>query len=81
MTHGTVKWFDNKKGYGFIVDGDDREIFVHYSNVRMDGYRTLRAGEPVSFVPMDGERGPYATEVDLLSEPTATGEPEGTTTG
>ncbi len=45
----TIKWFNNEKGYGFIENGNDEDIFVHYSEIKMDGYRTLREGERVKF--------------------------------
>ena len=60
---GTVKWFSDKKGYGFITrDGMD-DVFVHYSSIQGDGFRTLREGEMVLFEIADGERGPKATNV------------------
>ena len=63
---GTVKWFSNERGYGFVIaddDVDDSEYFVHYSYVDMEGYKTLRAGQKVSFVLVDTERGIQAQEV------------------
>ena len=60
---GTVKWFSDKKGYGFITrDGED-DIFVHYSSIQGDGFRTLREGETVMFEVVTGERGLKATNV------------------
>lgn len=60
---GTVKWFSDKKGYGFITrDGED-DIFVHYSSIQGDGFRTLREGEKVVFEVVTGERGMKATNV------------------
>jgi CspA family cold shock protein len=60
---GTVKWFSDKKGYGFITrDGED-DIFVHYSSIQGDGFRTLREGEKVVFDVVTGERGMKATNV------------------
>lgn len=60
---GTVKWFSDKKGYGFITrDGED-DIFVHYSAIQGDGFRTLREGEKVVFEVVSGERGMKATNV------------------
>lgn len=60
---GTVKWFSDKKGYGFITrDGED-DVFVHYSSISGEGFRTLREGEKVAFEIAHGERGPKATNV------------------
>lgn len=60
---GTVKWFSDKKGYGFIMrDGED-DVFVHYSSIEGDGFRTLREGEQVTFEILQGERGPKASNV------------------
>jgi cold shock protein len=64
---GRVKWFSNEKGYGFIDMGDDDEdVFVHYTAILGDGYRTLRQGERVQFDLYDGERGPQARNVIRL---------------
>ena len=60
---GTVKWFSDKKGYGFITREGMDDVFVHYSSIQGDGFRTLREGEPVLFEIADGERGPKATNV------------------
>lgn len=63
MAKGSVKWFDTKKGYGFIKQPDGEDIFVHYSGIDGDGFRSLRAGEPVEFEISDGPKGPQATHV------------------
>ena len=63
---GTVKWFDSKKGYGFISPDDGDDIFVHYTSIQGDGYRTLEEGQRVEFVVSDGDRGPQAKEVTPL---------------
>jgi len=61
---GTVKWFNDSKGYGFIVPDDGGEDhFVHHSNIVADGYRTLQEGQKVEFEPSDGKKGPEATNV------------------
>ncbi len=63
---GTVKWFSNERGYGFLLMDDDpeeKEYFVHYSYVDMKGYKTLRAGQAVSFVLVSTDRGIQAHEV------------------
>lgn len=54
---GMCKWFNNKKGYGFITDGDGKDYFVHHSDIRMDGYRTLKEGQEVSFEIQVDEKG------------------------
>ncbi len=60
---GTVKWFNNKKGYGFILRGEDQDVFVHHSAIEMEGFRTLRQGESVSYVLRDTNKGPQAVSV------------------
>jgi cold shock protein len=61
---GKVKWFSNQKGYGFIITDDTHpDIFVHHSAIDMEGYRTLREGEDVSFELLDGPKGPQAVNV------------------
>ena len=64
MDKGTVKWFNNAKGYGFIVaDGSDEDIFVHYSSIDMHGYRTLKTGQKVMFDAITGPNGMHATAI------------------
>lgn len=61
---GTVKWFNDKKGYGFIVpDEGEKDLFVHYSNIQMDGFKTLIEGQKVVFELKDGKKGKEATDV------------------
>ncbi len=60
---GTVKWFNATKGYGFIVREKGGDVFVHYSAIQGDGYRTLNQGEPVEFEVQDGPKGLQATNV------------------
>ena len=62
---GTVKWFNAEKGYGFIARELGGDVFVHYSEIKMSGYRTLEEGQRVSFVVADGRKGPQAQEVEL----------------
>ena len=64
MNRGTVKWFNSTKGYGFITpeDGGD-DLFVHYSEIRMEGYASLDEGQTVEFVVGEGKKGPCATNV------------------
>jgi len=63
MTVGTVKWFNSRKGYGFIAAQDGKDVFVHYANITGDGYKTLNEGDPVTFDVVDGEKGPRAENV------------------
>jgi CspA family cold shock protein len=63
MVEGTVKWFNPRKGYGFIAAGDGRDIFVHYSSISADGYKTLVEGDSVTFDIVEGEKGPRAENV------------------
>ncbi len=63
---GTVKWFNNTKGYGFISQGSGADVFVHYSAIQEKGYRTLREGEQVEFDVKQGPRGPQAENVFKL---------------
>lgn len=60
---GTVKWFNNQKGYGFISDEEGNDIFVHYSGVKMEGYKSLEEGITVEFDVVQGTKGPQATNV------------------
>jgi cold shock protein len=60
---GTVKWFNNSKGYGFIGRDDGPDVFVHYSAIVGDGYRTLQEGDPVEFEIVQGPKGPQAANV------------------
>lgn len=74
MKTGVVKWFNNAKGYGFILsDEDSADVFAHYSSIEMDGYRTLRAGQCVAFDPIDGPKGMHAMGIKVLEEVTLTG--------
>ncbi len=63
MANGTVKWFNNKKGYGFINEENGRDIFVHFSSIDMDGYKTLSEGDKVTFDIEESARGPEAKNV------------------
>ena len=62
---GTVKWFDSSKGFGFIVKEDGEDVFVHFSSIQGDGYRSLEEGQRVEFSVGDGQKGPVAQEVVL----------------
>ena len=60
---GTVKWFNNQKGYGFISDSEGNDIFVHYSGLVMDGFKTLEEGQAVTYDLTEGARGMQAANV------------------
>ena len=69
MTTGTVKWFSNAKGYGFIVPGSGGgDIFAHYSTIEMDGYKTLRAGQLVQFDAVEGPNGMQTSLVKAMEQ-------------
>lgn len=63
LMKGKVKWFNAEKGYGFIVSEDGKEVFVHYSSIVADGYRTLNEGDEVTFEVVDGDKGQQAKDV------------------
>jgi len=66
MPQGTVKWFNNKRGWGFIVKEDGEDIFVHYSAIKGDGFKSLTEGQHVKFEIEDGSNGPAAANVEPL---------------
>lgn len=66
MANGVVKWFSNKKGFGFIEQEEGGDIFVHYSAIEMSGYKTLAEGDRVSFEIEEGDRGPAAKNVTKI---------------
>lgn len=63
MHQGTVKWFDNEKGYGFIESTSGEDVFVHFTGIQDEGFRTLDEGQSVEFDLVDGNRGPQAANV------------------
>ena len=66
MNKGTVKWFNNQKGYGFISDEQGNDVFVHYSGLNMDGFKSLEEGATVEFEVVEGAKGPQATTVTVV---------------
>ena len=66
MSNGTVKWFNNQKGYGFISDEQGNDVFVHYSGLNMEGFKSLDEGASVEFDVIDGAKGPQAVNVTKL---------------
>jgi cold shock protein len=71
MSDGTVKWFDEKKGFGFISSANGPDIFVHYTNIAGEGFRTLAEGDAVEFDVVKGEKGPKAENVTRKAAPSA----------
>ncbi|WP_045859585.1 cold-shock protein [Teredinibacter purpureus] len=63
--NGTVKWFNESKGYGFISRDSGADLFVHFSNITGSGFKTLKEGQPVTFTEGSGQKGPQAEEVEL----------------
>jgi CspA family cold shock protein len=66
MANGTVKWFNESKGYGFITQDDGTDVFAHYSAIQGDGFKTLAEGDAVSFDVVDGDKGPKAANIVKL---------------
>lgn len=66
MSKGTVKWFNNQKGYGFITAEDGKDVFVHFSGLNMEGFKTLEEGAAVGFDITDGAKGPQAVNVEVV---------------
>lgn len=66
MKKGTVKWFNAKKGFGFISDEEGNDVFVHFSALVMDGFKVLEEGDHVEFEVVRGEKGPQAANVTRL---------------
>jgi cold shock protein len=65
---GTVKWFDSKKGFGFILNPEGMDVFVHFSSIEGDGFRSLKDGERVEYTQVSGDKGLSAQTVKRLSE-------------
>ena len=66
MNKGTVKWFNNQKGYGFISDEVGNDVFVHYSGLNMEGFKSLDEGQEVEYDVIQGQKGPQAVNVTKL---------------
>ncbi|MCH4285335.1 MULTISPECIES: cold-shock protein [Bacillota] len=65
MSTGKVKWFNAEKGYGFITSDEGKDIFVHYTSINADGYRSLEEGQKVTFDVVEGDRGQQAANVSV----------------
>jgi len=66
MKQGTVKWFNSEKGFGFIEVEGENDVFVHFSAIQVDGYKSLEEGEEVEFEIVEGDRGPQAANVSKI---------------
>jgi CspA family cold shock protein len=66
MAKGTVKWFNESKGYGFITQDDGADVFAHYSEIKGDGFKSLAEGDAVSFDVVEGDKGPKAINIVKL---------------
>jgi CspA family cold shock protein len=66
VLEGTVKWFNESKGFGFIESAEGKDVFVHFSAIQADGFKTLREGQKVRFDIVDGQKGPAAANVVAL---------------
>ena len=66
MKTGTVKWFDSAKGFGFITSDEGNDVFVHFSAILSNGFKTLEEGQKVTFEVVDGAKGPQAANVTLV---------------
>jgi len=65
---GTVKWFNAQKGYGFIRTEDNKELFIHYTEIKGEGYKSLEEGQTVEFSISDGKKGPIASNLTLVEQ-------------
>lgn len=66
MNKGTVKWFNNQKGFGFISDEQGNDVFVHYSGIQSNGFKSLEEGQEVEFEVIEGQKGPQAVNIVKL---------------
>lgn len=68
MARGSVKWFDPKKGFGFVINEDSADVFVHYTNIEGEGFRCLKNGQIVNYEERAGEKGLFGVHVRILSD-------------
>jgi CspA family cold shock protein len=68
MPQGSVKWFDSKKGFGFIISPEGQDVFVHFTSIEGDGYRSLRDGEKVEYEQLEGDKGLHAGSVRKVKD-------------
>jgi CspA family cold shock protein len=69
MATGTVKWFNNAKGYGFVTpDEGEQDVFIHFSAIEMDGYKTLKEGQKIQFDINEGPKGLHAANVQMVEQ-------------
>lgn len=68
MLTGKVKWFNTEKGYGFIIDANGKDVFVHYSSIQAVGFKNLEEGQTVSYDLVETDRGPQANNVKVIGE-------------
>jgi cold shock protein len=68
MAKGTVKWFDAKKGYGFVVNESGKDVFVHYTNIEGDGFRSLKDGQSVEYEQVEGGKGLQGKNVHIVPD-------------
>ena len=66
MAKGTVKWFNNQKGFGFITGEDGKDVFVHFTGLNMEGFKTLEENQQDEYEVVNGEKGPQAVDVTVL---------------
>lgn len=66
MAKGTVKWFNGQKGYGFLTSEEGKDVFVHFTGLNMEGFKTLEENQSVEFDVIDGEKGPQAVNVSVI---------------
>ena len=66
MLKGTVKWFNEEKGFGFITAEDGNDIFAHFTQINKDGFKTLKEGEEVTFEITEGAKGPQASNIEIV---------------
>jgi CspA family cold shock protein len=75
MPQGNVKWFDSKKGFGFIISPEGKDVFVHFTSIEGEGFRSLKDGEPVDYEQVQGEKGLLAQHVKRLAAQSKPGQP------